>query len=112
MISLLTVTAVDQPARSDEIPPRVLDLDFAAAVEGFVADAGGIRVPEPYRCLIECLDADRYADRDLAGRKLLAACAADPAGRGGSSELGLSMPARTAVLAQPTIAPAQPLRNL
>jgi hypothetical protein len=62
------------------IPYRVLDLEFTASLEEWVAETTPVTVPERYLTLIERLDAERYADRAKAGASLSAICGADPAG--------------------------------
>jgi hypothetical protein len=67
-----------QPARAVELVPRTLDLDFASAVESWVAQLRPEMSTGPCDQLISQLDADRYTDREKAGSTLLALCAADP----------------------------------
>jgi hypothetical protein len=81
LFALLFILAAQGSVWSDEIVPisgRSLDLEFAAAAEGWVVQAARGGVPEPYRSLVDRLDADRYMDRSAAGAKLLKACTADP----------------------------------
>lgn len=85
LVALFCLAAAHRPVWSDEIAPRALDLDFTAAVEAWVAGVAAVRLPEPYGTLVERLDADRYADRAAAGKKLFEICAS----RAGSSDSGL-----------------------
>jgi len=66
-------------ADAPPLPPRALDVEFDAAVEGFVAELPRVTAPQPYLAAIEALDADAYRDRQAAGARLAAMCAADQA---------------------------------
>jgi hypothetical protein len=99
LIGLIVFLSGLGPARSDDaapISPRALDLNFAAAVEETVAE---FSVPSSQlatgnwqlAALIDRLDADRYADRERAGAKLLAACtAANPKNQIPRTKMGIS----------------------
>lgn len=56
-------------------PTRLVDLDFMSAVESWVAATP----PEPFLSLIEHLGSDCYTCREIASRKLQAACTGDGA---------------------------------
>jgi hypothetical protein len=73
---LLFLAAANRTVGAGEIAARSLDLEFTAAIEGWVAGVASLQLPEPYRTLVERLDADRYADRASAGKQLIEACAA------------------------------------
>jgi len=78
---LAVIAAASRPAFSDEVAPlseRAIDIEFASAVEGWIVTAAHVELREPYRSLVDRLDAERYADRNTAGAKLLKACTADP----------------------------------
>jgi hypothetical protein len=70
------------PAWSDETASRVIDLEFTAAVESWVANAFGVRLPEPYQTLVDRLDADGYTDRAAAAKRLEMLVAAELSGSG------------------------------
>jgi hypothetical protein len=70
------------PAWSDEAAPRVIDLEFAAALEGWVAGVLSAPLPQAYQTLVDQLDADSYTDRAAAAKRLQALVAADPSGCG------------------------------
>jgi hypothetical protein len=69
------------PTRSDEIASRVLDLEFTAALEAWVAKVGHEAIPARYTKLIDQLDADRYGDRVDASKQLHELCTADASGK-------------------------------
>src|SRR5262249_15183086 len=68
------------PAWSDEAAPRVIDLELAAALEGWVAGVLSAPLPQAYQTLVDQLDADSYTDRAAAAKRLQALVAADPSG--------------------------------
>jgi hypothetical protein len=94
LVALFCLAAAHRPVWSDELAPRALDLDFAAAVEAWAAGVAGVRLPEPYGTLVEQLDADRYTERAAAGKKLFEICAVPPR----SSDLGFGASADPSAL--------------
>jgi hypothetical protein len=65
------------PVRADEpasLPPAAIDLEFAAAVESFVACTPDGAIPADVRVLLDALDGDRYANRQEAGKTVLSRC--------------------------------------
>jgi hypothetical protein len=87
-VAFLVLLLLATGARSDEIAPRALDVEFAAAVEEVVArcQVPGASGPSPelatgnskLATFLDALDADRYSDRARAGARLLALCQTDP----------------------------------
>jgi len=82
--ALIAFLSAFRPARADDacapdLPTgRALDLEFAAAQEGWIASFNWQLATGNWQLLIDRLDADRYADRAKAGAKLTAVCATDP----------------------------------
>jgi hypothetical protein len=81
LVGLVACAVLNRPTRADEIAFRALDVDFAAALEAWVAQDGHKSIPTPYGNLIDQLDADHYGDRAQAGKRLQVLCTADTAGR-------------------------------
>jgi hypothetical protein len=67
VMTALGLTAVDRRA----------DLVMAAAVEAFVAELPGARIPEPFPSAIEDLGADCYGCRERASKRLAAMVTAE-----------------------------------
>ncbi len=84
--ALIAFLSAFRPSRADDCDAapaptgRALDVEFEAAVEGWIVRSGMQRTTDngPLTRLIERLDADRYAERAKAGAELAAIVAGDP----------------------------------